>query len=59
MVFAGVSDKWVDKKKVVVKTEHKKWEADVVFTKGHDGKANVAVIRDPKVPITQNWTIEV
>jgi alpha 1,3-glucosidase len=58
VVLVGISDAWIDKKAVEVQAGGKTWEAEVITTKGVDGKANFAVVRDPRTPITKDWTIK-
>ena len=57
VMIIGVSDEWLEKKTVAVEVDGKAWEADITVTKGKEGKANVATVRDPRVPITQDWKI--
>jgi alpha 1,3-glucosidase len=58
VLLVGVSDGWLDKKTAKVTVGDKTWEVEVSVTKGQAGKANVAVVRDPKAPIIQDWRIE-
>ncbi|KAI5780831.1 glycosyl hydrolases family 31-domain-containing protein [Geopyxis carbonaria] len=58
VILVGVSDEWLNKATVEVTVGGKTFETSITVTKGHDGKANVAVVRDPKAPITEDWTIK-
>jgi alpha 1,3-glucosidase len=58
VVLVGVDDAWLDKESAKVTVGDKTWDVEVSVTKGQAGKANVAVVRDPKAPITRDWSIE-
>lgn len=58
VILIGVSNEWLNKKTVEVTVGSKTFEVDISTTQGHDEKANVAVVRDPKAPITDDWIIK-
>jgi alpha 1,3-glucosidase len=57
VVIVGVSDEWLEKQTAKVEVDGETWEVDITVTKSKDGKVNVATVRDPRVPITQDWKI--
>lgn len=57
IIIVGAPSDWADKKTVTLETNGNTSEAEVIFTPGASGKASVAIIRDPKAPITADWTI--
>ncbi|CAZ81178.1 unnamed protein product [Tuber melanosporum] len=57
IVIVGIGKEWAAKKVVEVKQGSKTWKAKIVYTEGKDGKANTAVVRDPKVSITKDWSV--
>lgn len=58
IIIIGASDDWKAKSTVTVEISGNTSEAEVSFTEGVNGKANVATIRDPKAPITKDWVIK-
>lgn len=57
VIILGVSDEWLQKKSVAVTVGAESWTADVTTTKGKEGKPNVLVIRDPKLPVSVDWNL--
>ena len=57
IVVVGVGKEWAKKKEVEVKQGSKTWKAKVIYTEGKGGKADTAVVRDPKARITKDWSV--
>lgn len=58
VILVGVDANWDGKKAVEIKQGNRAWKAKMVVTAaGGDGRARVAVVRDPKVGIAKDWTI--
>lgn len=58
IIINGVGDDWVGKKEAKITVGSGAWDVEITVTKGWNGMANVAVIRDPRAPIAQNWSIQ-
>jgi alpha 1,3-glucosidase len=57
VMIVGISDEWLEKRTAKVEVDGETWEADITVKKSKDGKVNMAIVRDPRVPITQDWKI--
>ena len=58
VILVGVGDEWAGRDRALLRTPKDQWPVDIGFTKGADGIANVAVIRDPRAPLAEDWVIE-
>lgn len=57
VILVGVTDEWKDKKTVEVKQGSKTWDAEVKFVEGKEGRASHVIVRNPRVAIVKDWTI--
>lgn len=58
VIVIGVPEGAVKQKKAKVTVGGKSWDADVEFFEEHLGKAAYAVVKNPKVPIGEEFEIE-
>lgn len=58
VIVVGVGEEWKGKKTVSVKQGSKTWKTEVVVHEGVEGRAAYAVVRDPKVRIAKDWSID-
>lgn len=59
IIVVGLKPAVLDgRKEVYVKQEGRMWSAEVDYTPEQDGKASVAVVKNPKVGIAKVWSIE-
>ncbi|EKG19090.1 Glycoside hydrolase family 31 [Macrophomina phaseolina MS6] len=63
VVIVGAPDEWERLESVFVSEEgakesQRRRKVPIKFTKGKDGKASFAVVRDPKVSIAKGWKID-
>lgn len=63
IIIVGASKTWKNKKHVLVAEETAKnsgsqKKVDLIWYEGGNGKADWAVVRDPKVPIGKGWKID-
>lgn len=57
VIIVGAKNEWVQRKSVTVHAGDERWEAVVEGIKGKNGKPNVVVLRDPKLPIARDWIV--
>lgn len=58
VIVIGVTDEWKAKTKVAVKQGSKSWDAKITVHGAVGKAAAYAVVRDPKVAITKDWSID-
>lgn len=63
VIIVGAPEAWEGKTAVYVSEEgakesQRRRKVDLTFTKGVDGKASFAVVRDPRVSVTKGWKID-
>ena len=60
VILVGVGDEWAGRNRAQLRTPKDQWPVEIGFIRGGgaDGIANVAVIRDPRAPLAEDWVIE-